>query len=364
VKEDAVRAGPGPPCLSAGEFLTRLEIVAQRHYQHRHPFKALMIAGRLDRGDLRLWLANAYYYETRIAIGDALILAKAEEDPTFRDVWRRRLDRHGPREPRESVNGVLTSITLEGWAPLGAALDLSPEQLESGSELLPGVRAACDEQLDALRAADLLTAVAFSLTEYFAARLIPRSIEAWSRHYSFVPESALRSFERRVPRADDPADVALDYVQTHARTGSEQRRCLGAFERKCKSLSRLLDSVYLARRLERVPRVEHRASLMRLRALASAGERQQVAAPGVLIAPERALALNRTAYDLLERCDGQLTLEQVVLQLSHYHRVVRGTVERDVAGFVAELERRRILAFEGGADRNGEDRHTTRSEKP
>jgi hypothetical protein len=43
-----------------------------------------------------------------------------------------------------------------------------------------------------------------------------------------------------------------------------------------------------------------------------------------------------------------LTLDQIVLQLAHRHGVARGMVERDVAGFIAELERRRVLVFDGG----------------
>jgi hypothetical protein len=32
------------------DFVERLEALADRHYHHRHPFNALMHAGRLDRG--------------------------------------------------------------------------------------------------------------------------------------------------------------------------------------------------------------------------------------------------------------------------------------------------------------------------
>jgi pyrroloquinoline quinone biosynthesis protein D len=354
IPEDVTRAAAGAAeaarPLASEEFLARLEMIIERQYQHRHPFNALMRAGRLDRGDVRLWVANRYYYEVQSALGDALILGKAE-DPTFRKGWRQSLcEQHGGCDARDPVGGATTPRTLERWQRLAAALDLSPEQLESGAELLPQVRATCDDDLDAVRSADLLSAVAISLTERFAAQFIPLSQPAWLRQYSFVPESAVAAFEQRLTRPRGAADFALDYVRTHARTEPEQRRCLAAFEHRCKILSRLLDSVYLARRRARVPRLEHRAWLMKLSAIASADERQHGAAPGLLIVPERALALNRTAYDLLERCDGQLTLEQVIVQLSHCHGAVREMVERDVASFVAELERRSVLAFEGGPD--------------
>jgi coenzyme PQQ biosynthesis protein PqqD len=88
---------------------------------------------------------------------------------------------------------------------------------------------------------------------------------------------------------------------------------------------------------------------MKLPTLAAVDERGPSAAPGVLMVPERALQLNRTACDRVERCDGQLTLAQIIAQLSQRHGAQPQTVERDIASFVAELECRRILAFEGGS---------------
>jgi pyrroloquinoline-quinone synthase len=331
------------------DFVERLEALADRHYHHRHPFNALMHAGRLDRGDLRLWVANRYYYQTRIPIKDALIVAKAE-DHAFRHLWMQRLlDHDGRGDPRDPGAAPAAPGGLELWRRLGAALGLSTAELESNSALLPDARAACDEYVERVRSADLLAAVAFSLTEHFASRLMQLRIEAWLQHYSFVPESALDYFKERVTRARGDAELALEFVCERARTEADQQRCLDAFENKCRILWRLLDAVYVARRRPRIPRLEQRAALMKLSALAAPDERGQEAAPGVLMVPERALSLNRTAYDLIERCDGRATLGQITLELAERHGVSCATVERDVATFVAELERRRILAFEGGA---------------
>jgi hypothetical protein len=129
----------------------------------------------------------------------------------------------------------------------------------------------------------------------------------------------------------------------------EQQRCLDAVEHSCSISWRLLDAVHVARRRRRVPRLSRSACLMKLSALATAVEREQGTAPAVLMTPGRPLLLNRTGYELIESCDGQLKLEQVIGQLSHRHRAAPDTVERDVARFVAELECRRILIFEGGS---------------
>jgi pyrroloquinoline-quinone synthase len=332
-------------------FLERLEARAESLYHHRHPFNALMHAGRLDQGDLRLWAANRYYYQTRIPIKDALIVAKAESH-AFRHLWMQRLlDHDGRDDPRVPGSVAAAPGGLELWRRLGNALGVGDAELEAGSLLLPDVRTACDEYVERVRDADLLTAVAFSLTEHFAPRLMQLRIEAWLQHYPFVPEQALDYFKQRVTRAKDDSELALAYVRQHARTEAEQERCLTAFEQKCSILWRLLDAVYLARRCDRVPRIERRAWLMKLSALAAPDPRGQPGAPGVLMLSERALSLNRTAFELLECCEGQLTLAQVMTQLAHHHGVARETVERDVATFIAELEQRRVLAFEGESER-------------
>ena len=68
--------------------------------------------------------------------------------------------------------------------------------------------------------------------------------------------------------------------------------------------------------------------------------------PGLLMVPEKALQLNRTAYQLLERCNGRSTLGGIVEDLSREHGVPEAAVERDVSTFMGELERRRIVVFE------------------
>src|SRR5688572_953287 len=139
-------------------FLQRLERLAAHRYHHRHPFNLLMHAGRLSADDLRLWVANRYYYQTRIPIKDALILAKAE-DSRFRRVWiQRLLDHDGPPLAAGESPASGDAGGLELWRRLGRALGLTPEALESGSELLPAVKRACDDYVELVRSADLVTA--------------------------------------------------------------------------------------------------------------------------------------------------------------------------------------------------------------
>lgn len=347
--------GSGSGARAPDDLLTRLEQLGAERYHHRHPFNLLMHAGRLDREDLRLWVANRYYYQTRIPIKDALILAKAE-DQRFRQVWiQRLLDHDGRRDPRLGPQGAPGNAPgsveqgepagLELWRRLGAALGLSAEELESRSLLLPAARSACDEYVELVRSSELVEAVASSLTEHFAGRLLSVRIDAWLQHYPYVSEDALAYFRQRVTRSQVDAEHALSFVRQHARTEEQKERCLLAFERKCSILWRLLDAVYIARRTSARPRLENKAWLMKV-SLSPPSDAAGPGEPGLLLVPEKALQLNRTAYQLLSRCDGRSTLGGIVAELAREHGVPEPAVERDVASFIGELERRRIVVFE------------------
>ena len=85
--------------LTRAEFLDRLRDEGARRYHDHHPFHVAMHAGTLSREQLQAWVRNRYYYQTRIPIKDALILAKSE-DPEFRP--GRRLPSKAYRPKRSS----------------------------------------------------------------------------------------------------------------------------------------------------------------------------------------------------------------------------------------------------------------------
>ena len=67
------------------EFVARLRAQGTR-YHNLHPFHRRMDAGELTREELQRWVANRFYYQTRIPVKDAIILSKSE-DPAFRRAW-------------------------------------------------------------------------------------------------------------------------------------------------------------------------------------------------------------------------------------------------------------------------------------
>jgi len=220
--------------LTTAELAARLRREGEARYHHRHPFHLRMNAGDLAPDELRRWMANRWYYQTRIPIKDALIVAKSE-DPAFRRVWRRRIVDHDGE--REGEGG------LADWERLAVAAGLPAEELRSCRGVLPGVRFACDAYVTLVRESELVVAVASSLTELYAPELMSERLAAFETHYGFIDRAALAYFRGRVPRARRDGEEALAFVIEHARSREQQDACVAALVTKTEILWHLLDCV-------------------------------------------------------------------------------------------------------------------------
>jgi pyrroloquinoline-quinone synthase len=219
--------------LSAEELRARLQAVGEARYHHRHPFHLRMHAGTLTRGQLQAWALNRYYYQSRIPIKDALILAKSD-DPAFRRAWRKRiLDHDG------NGNG---DGGIEKWIQLAEASGLAREQVIPCAGVLPGVRYAVDAYLALVRDSSLLVAVASSLTELFSRDLISLRMDQLRLHYPYLTPG-LAYFTGRLTQAPEDATFALEYVTARAVTRAEQEQVVQALIRKCEILWAQLDAI-------------------------------------------------------------------------------------------------------------------------
>jgi pyrroloquinoline-quinone synthase len=219
--------------LTREELRARLQSVGEAQYHHRHPFHLRMHRGELSRGQLQAWALNRYYYQSRIPIKDALVLAKSD-DPAFRRVWRKRiLDHDGDQS---GYGGI------EKWIQLAEATGLTRDQVTSCSGILPGVRYAVDAYLSLVQNGSLLVAVASSLTELFSRDLITLRMEMLRQHYPYLAHG-LAYFEGRLTQAPEDAAFALDYVCTHAPTREQQEFAIGGLTRKCEILWAQLDAI-------------------------------------------------------------------------------------------------------------------------
>ena len=218
-------------------FLDRLRDEGARRYHDEHPFHRRMHDGALSRAELQRWVQNRYYYQTRIPIKDALILAKSD-DVGFRRMWIQRIHDHD--------GAVGDEGGLARWQRLGDAVGLDRAELVACTRVLPGVRFACDAYVHFVRDASLVEAVASSLTECFAPDLMVKRIAAWETHYPWVEPAGLDYFRTRVRQGRRDSEQAIAFVLAHAQTAELQDRCVAALVRKTEILWHLLDAVAMA----------------------------------------------------------------------------------------------------------------------
>jgi pyrroloquinoline quinone biosynthesis protein D len=69
--------------------------------------------------------------------------------------------------------------------------------------------------------------------------------------------------------------------------------------------------------------------------------------PRVLLMPERALRLNGPSLEIVERCDGRRTVQEIVSDLQRlYSKADPKKVEQDILGYLELLQNERALDFE------------------
>lgn len=68
--------------------------------------------------------------------------------------------------------------------------------------------------------------------------------------------------------------------------------------------------------------------------------------PRMLLMPERALRLNGPSLEIIERCDGKHSVQQIVVDLRKiYSKAEPHKVESDILGYLALLHDQRALDF-------------------
>jgi pyrroloquinoline-quinone synthase len=310
-----------PEPWSAAEFETALRAVGTARYHDKHPFNVRMHEGSLGRDEIQSWVRNRYYYQTRIPVKDSAILAKSG-DVAFRREWVQRLVDHDGRTPGEGG--------LEMWLALAETVGLDRDDVASLAGVLPGVRRACDAYVELVESADLLVAVAASLTELFAGDIMKTRIAAFERHYPWVDSAGLAYFRSRRRQAPRDAEFGLAFVLAQATTRAEQERCVAAVERKCDILWSLLDAVEAA----------HRRPKPSPHALFRDDEEQ----PGrsIAVLPERGVRVNEAGREILALCDGTRCADAIATELRARH-ASEPHVFADVHEFLDSMERLGVI---------------------
>src|SRR5436190_5274033 len=228
----------GPPSMqpwSPDEFTAQLRDVGKRKYHDQHPFHHLMNAGRLNREQLQLWVANRFYYQKNIPIKDALLLSRCPVREVRRLWVQRILDHDGYGDDPGGI---------EKWLRLGEGVGLSRDDLEGERLLLPATRFAVDAYVNFVGSRPWIEGVASSLTELFAPDLMTRRLAAFEQHYTWIAPHALAYFRSRPPLATRDSDHGLSLVHDYCRTREEQERAVASLSFKCDVLWAQLDALY------------------------------------------------------------------------------------------------------------------------
>ncbi|HEY3148506.1 MAG TPA: pyrroloquinoline-quinone synthase PqqC [Dongiaceae bacterium] len=223
--------------MGPDELEAALRAIGAERYHNRHPFHGLLHGGKLDRGQVRAWALNRYFYQSVIPMKDAAILSRAL-DREFRRAWRQRIVDHDGDEGGEGG--------IERWLRLTDALGFERDYVLSGEGLLPATRFAVEAYLHFVRERSLLEAVASSLTELFAPAIISERVSGMLASYDFIDRRALGYFDKRLTQAPRDADFAIEYVKREARLPHQQQAVLRALEFKCDVLWAQLDALYHA----------------------------------------------------------------------------------------------------------------------
>jgi pyrroloquinoline-quinone synthase len=218
-------------------FEAAIRAVGAERYHDKHVFHRLLHGGKLSKGQVQAWALNRYCYQEAVPRKDAALMSRVHDRELRREWVHRILDHDGYGDEPGGI---------ERWLVLTDGLGLDRDYVTSFAGALPATRHIVESYVHFVREQPLTVAVASSLTELFAPSIHRERIAGMLENYSFIDDTVLAYFKRRLTQAPRDADFALDYVKTHAKTRAEQDACVGAVRFKCDVLWAQLDALHHA----------------------------------------------------------------------------------------------------------------------
>jgi pyrroloquinoline-quinone synthase len=226
-----------PAAATREAFDARLRAIGAARYHDRHPFHTMLHGGQCSMVQVRAWVINRYYYQSRIPMKDAAFLSRCE-DADLRRAWRSRIEDHD--------GGVAEGGGIRRWLKLADAVGLDPDYVASTRGVLPATRFAVDAYVAFVREKPMLEAVAASLTELFAPKIHSERIAGLLKHYTFADEAAIAYFRQRLNEAPHDVRFGLAYVLDRADTAEKQDAAAAALTFKTDVLWSQLDALHAA----------------------------------------------------------------------------------------------------------------------
>jgi pyrroloquinoline-quinone synthase len=220
---------------SAAEFEQRLRDKGRAYHIH-HPFNVMLNTGRADPEQIRGWVANRFYYQVSIPVKDAAILANCDDRSVRRNWVQRILDHDGYGDDPGGI---------ESWIRLAESVGLRRNEVESFSQLLPGVRFAVDAYVNFARRAPWPEAVCSSLTELFAPEIHKQRLAGWPDYYPWIDRGGLHYFQSRVSLARRDVEFGLAVTLERFKSRAQQERALEILQFKLDVLWQMNDAMAL-----------------------------------------------------------------------------------------------------------------------
>ncbi len=221
---------------SEQEFVAQLRAKGARYHIH-HPFHVLMHEGKLNREQIRGWVANRYYYQISIPLKDAAILSNCP-DREVRRKWIQRIIDHDGTQGDEGG--------IKAWIRLGQACGLTQEEIVSQRRVLPGVRFAVDAYVNFARQRPWQEAACACLTELFAPTIHRARLDTWPQRYPWIKPEGLEYFRKRLVEAPRDVEHALRITLDYFRTREQQERALEILQFKLDLLWSIVDAIQMA----------------------------------------------------------------------------------------------------------------------
>ncbi len=187
--------------------------------------------GGCTKEQVKIWVANRFYYQEMIPRKDAAILMNCNNS-TIRQEWIKRIQDH------DELGGI------EAWLALGRAVGLTEEELYSHRYLLPGDKFAVDAYLTFCKENSYTDAMASSLTELFAPEIHQKRLDNWPIYYPWIEADGYNYFRKRLKEARRDVGFTLDFVLNQFENDHEH--VLKIIDFKLNILWCMLDSISIA----------------------------------------------------------------------------------------------------------------------
>lgn len=213
--------------LTRQAFTAALLAQGERYWD-KHPFNVRLQSGGCTPDEVRAWVANRWYYQSRLSQKNAAIIANCPL-PEIRARWVQRLT-------FQDEGG------LGDWLVLAKAVGLTGKT-EEVPEPQRGVRFAVDAYVQFCKNNTWVIGAAAALTELFAPDHMADRVKAWRQHYPWIDDAGYAYFEHRIPVVRGDSEYTLGLVADHCLTRQDQEAAIAALRFKCDVLWAMTDAI-------------------------------------------------------------------------------------------------------------------------